>query len=133
MPTPDAPTPEPSLLERLDEIAEVHRMDCWDMHGSDLDVRTYTPVSSCCANAQTYCDLRAATARIRELETATNIEWTCTGCDFTWPTDELEQAMPDGRYVCPICPEATRLIAVPRGHINALRQAMIDGLGASDA
>lgn len=49
-------------------------------------------------------------------EAEPQIRWTCTYCECTFDTGDLDQDQPDGRYVCPICTDMeTHLVAVPVG------------------
>lgn len=53
------------------------------------------------------------------------ITWRCRACDMDFEEDDLEQAQPDGRYVCPSCDAPYSIIAIPTGAMAALRQSIL--------
>lgn len=63
-----ADRPDHDLADRLDELANDRRWDCWQMHEVlDTPVAEYDPSAACCDAAEGYHSLRAAAARLRQL------------------------------------------------------------------
>ena len=61
---------DPTLADRLDDLANDRRWDCWAMHGERVQhlPEGYEPSIDCCDAAEGFHSLRAAAVRLRKLD-----------------------------------------------------------------